>query len=65
MIMYGLKKRNSTVKAKQAVMDVAYYNLLKGSTANEWVKEIDGALCIVLEPANQIHSLNIENAFSE
>lgn len=49
MIMCGLKKHNSTVKAKQAVMDVAYYTLLKGSTANAWVTEMDGALCIALD----------------
>lgn len=64
MIMCGLKKQNSTVKAKQAVMDVAYYNLLKGSTANAWVKEMDGAVYCT-GPANQIQSLNILNAFGE
>lgn len=49
MIMCGLRKHHSTVKAKQAVMDVAYYKWLKGSTANVWVKEMDGALCIALD----------------
>lgn len=41
MIMCGLKDCNSTVKAKQAVMDVAYYKMLKGSTANVWFEDMD------------------------
>lgn len=37
MMERGLKNCNSTVKAKQAVMDVAYYKWLKGSPAEVWV----------------------------
>lgn len=59
MIMCGLKKHNSTVKAKQAVMDVAYYKLLKGSTANVWVKEMDGALDLQIKSIHWILRMHL------
>lgn len=45
MIARGPKNCNSTAKAKQAVMDVAYCKWLKGSTANVWVGD-RGAPCV-------------------